>query len=70
MKYNIKVSKNTIQVLGNRSIRDFLEDEGIDCEETKTLNNKFLTIINFGEFDRRDKIKKIKSILERIGGVE
>lgn len=66
MKYNIKVSKNTIQVLSDRSIKYFLEDNGINCEETKTLNDKFIIIIKLGEFDRQDKIKKIKSILERI----
>ena len=66
MNYKLQINNQFLKIITDKSVTDFLEDNGIEASEGKTLNGQFQTIVRYSTFTRINVIKKVKSLLEAL----
>ena len=64
MTYKLKINNKFLKILTEKSILTLLEDNKITATEEKTLNNRYVTAVKFGTFNKRDVIKRVRILLE------
>ena len=64
MTYKLKIDNKFLKILTEKSILTLLEDNKITATEEKTLNNRYVTAVKFGTFNKRDVIKRVRILLE------
>ena len=69
MNNKLQIKNQFLKVITDRSIISFLEDNGIEASEGKTLNNQYETIVRYSTFTRTNIIKKVKLLLKEVKDV-
>ena len=66
MNYKLQVKNQFLKIITDKSIANFLEDNGIEATEGRLITGKFETIVRYSTFTRTNIIKKVKSLLEAL----
>ena len=66
MNYKLQIKNQFLKIISDKSITNFLEDNGIEASEGKTLSGQFQTIVRYSTFTKTNIIKKVKSLLETL----
>ncbi len=66
MNSKLQINNQFLKIITDKSVISFLEDNGIEATEGKTLNNQYETIVRFSVFNKRDVVKKVKALLEAL----
>jgi len=66
MNYKLQIKNQFLKIISDKSIANFLEENGIEVSEGITLNGQFQTIVRYSTFTRINVIKKVKSLLETL----
>ena len=69
MNYKIQVKNQFLKIITDKSIISFLEYNGIEATEGKTLSGQFQTIVRYSTFTKTNVIKKVKSLLKEVKDV-
>lgn len=64
MEYKIQIRNWDLKILTKKSIKNLLEEKGIESVEERTLDHRYINTIRFGLYNRADLIRKVKELLE------
>ena len=64
MNCRLQINNQFLKIITDKSIINFLEDNGIEATEGKTLSNQYETIVRYSTFTKTDIVKKVKALLE------
>jgi len=69
MNYKLQVKNQFLKIITDKSIANFLEDNGIKATEGKTLSGQFQTIVRYSTFTKTNIIKKVELLLKEVQDV-
>ena len=69
MNYKLQIKNQFLKIITDKSVTDFLEDNGIKATEGKTLSGQFQTIVRYSTFTKTNIIKKVELLLKEVQDV-